>query len=61
MHKVEEGNMGESCTRPAAVGVFFPIPSVTQFQLPASPRSVAQFITSPLSPAWPSLAGRAMA
>lgn len=32
-----------------------PVPPVTQFQLPAQPRTVAQFIASPQSPAWPSL------
>lgn len=48
--------------RPAAVSIllFFPTSPVTQFQLPALPRTVAQFTTSPQSLVWPSLGGWAM-
>lgn len=36
------------------VGFFSPsVPPVTQFQLPAPVRTVAQFITGPQSPVWP--------
>lgn len=46
-------------TRPATVRILllpgFPAPPVTQFQLPASQRTVAQFIAGPQSPARPRL------